>query len=128
LRGSFAGRYASGHEYLLYNERSQIIANCITQINAGNFRQPDADLTALLEEEPECYQALVARGTCRALAGSTKNSELRKAEADFTKAIKILPDLADVWKRRSQARAALGDFAGATKDLHDCLRQCASLY
>jgi hypothetical protein len=119
-----ADRHASGHEHVLQLERSQIIANCINQINSGNFRRPDDDLTALLNEDPNCFQALVARGTCRALAGSTKPSELRKAEADFTKAIRILPDLPDVWKRRSQARAALGDFVGATKDLHDCLTLC----
>ena len=41
-------------------------------------------------------------------------------------AVQILPELADVWKRRSQARAALGNVAGATKDLQDCLRSCDS--
>lgn len=122
-----AGQYAGGHEHLQRIERENTIASAINQINAGNFKAPDAALSALLDAQPDHYQALVARGTCRALAGSQKPSELRKAENDFSRAIAVFPDLADVWKRRSQARAALGDFAGAVSDLQDCLKKCVAL-
>ena len=104
-------------------ERNETIGRCIMQINAGQFTQACTDLTAILEKEPQCYQALVARGTCRALAGSTVPAELKKADADFSKAISIMPLLSDVYKRRSQARAALGNLDGAITDLEECLSQ-----
>ena len=108
-------------------ETDQAISSAILQINSGRFKEAEAALQTILGKDPQNYQALVARGTCRALAGSTNKSELRKAEADFTKAIERLPELADVWKRRSQARAALGNVAGATTDLQECLRKCVPL-
>ena len=103
------------------------ISEAILQINGGSFAEADATLTALLKKDPKSYQALVARGTCRALAGSTRPPELRKADADFSAAIAVLPDLADVWKRRSQARAALGNVDAATQDLQTCLATCVPL-
>jgi tetratricopeptide (TPR) repeat protein len=121
-----ADQLASGHDYISKAETDDIVGRCITQINNGDFADADVALSALLRKHPNCYQALVARGTSRALAGCTRPAELRKAEADFSKAIEMLPDLADVWKRRSQARAALGNVAGAIKDLQDCLRLCVS--
>lgn len=120
-----ADQLASGHDYISKAETDDIVGRCITQINNGDFANADVALSALLRKQPNCYQALVARGTSRALAGSTRPAELRKAESDFSKAVEILPDLADVWKRRSQARAALGNVAGAIKDLQDCLCVCA---
>lgn len=107
-------------------ERNETIGRCIVQINGGQFTQACADLTSILDKDPECYQALVARGTCRALAGSTVPTELKKADADFSKAISIMPLLSDVYKRRSQARAALGNLDGAIIDLEECLNQCGS--
>lgn len=106
-------------------ERNATIGRCINQINAGQFTQACADLTSILEKDPQCYQALVARGTCRALAGSSVPAELKKADADFSKAISIMPLLSDVYKRRSQARAALGNLDGAITDLEECLSQYA---
>jgi predicted Zn-dependent protease len=106
-------------------ERNETIGKCIIQINGGSFAEADAKLSAILKREPTCYQALVARGTCRALAGSSSPAELKKADADFTKALAQMPVLADVWKRRSQARAALGNTDGATRDLEECLAKCA---
>jgi Tfp pilus assembly protein PilF len=104
-----------------------MIARCVNQINDGHFAAAEAELTALLKRDPKCYQALVARGTCRALAGSQVPAELRKADADFSKAINAMPHLADVWKRRSQARAALGQMQEATTDLENALCTCAYL-
>jgi tetratricopeptide (TPR) repeat protein len=106
-------------------EANETTAKAINLINDGRFKEADAALAGVLAKHPKNYQALVARGTCRALAGSARPGELRKAEADFTEAIEMLPGFADVWKRRSQARAALGNVAGATRDLQDCLKLCA---
>lgn len=102
-------------------DRNETVSKCILQINSGKFQEADATLSSILKQEPSCYQALVARGTCRALAGSTSPAELKKADADFSKALAQMPLLADVWKRRSQARAALGNTDGAAKDLEECL-------
>lgn len=121
-----AGRYVSGHEHLQIVDRNEAVSKCILQINSGKFQEADATLTSILKKEPTCYQALVARGTCRALAGSTSPTELKKADADFGKALEQMPLLADVWKRRSQARAALGNTDGAAKDLEQCLAKYAS--
>lgn len=121
-----AGRYVSGHEHLQIVDRNEIVSKCILQINCGKFQEADATLSQILKKEPTCYQALVARGTCRALAGSTSPSELKKADSDFSKALVQMPLLADVWKRRSQARAALGNTDGAAKDLEECLAKCAA--
>lgn len=107
-------------------ERNETVSKCILQINSGKFQEADATLSAILKKDPTCYQALVARGTCRALAGSTSPAELRKADSDFSKALLQMPLLADVWKRRSQARAALGNTDGAAKDLEECLAKCVS--
>jgi Tfp pilus assembly protein PilF len=117
------GKHISGHEHLQIVERNEIVSKCILQINNGKFTEAEAQLSAILKKEPNCYQALVARGTCRALAGSTIQTELKKADVDFTKALEMMPLLADVWKRRSQARAALGNPDAAAQDLEDCLEK-----
>lgn len=128
LRGDAAGRYVSGHEHLQIVDRNETVSKCILQINSGRFQEADATLSAIIKKEPTCYQALVARGTCRALAGSTSHAELKKADSDFSKALVQMPLLADVWKRRSQARAALGNTDGAARDLEECLAKCAASY
>jgi tetratricopeptide (TPR) repeat protein len=120
-----ADQFSSGHVHLERIEQGQMIASCVNRINEGSFTPAEADLTTLLKRDPKCYQALVARGTCRALAGSTVPAELRKADADFSKAIEVMPHLADVWKRRSQARAALGQMKEATLDLENALCRCS---
>ncbi|CAI7845554.1 unnamed protein product, partial [Closterium sp. NIES-53] len=57
----------------------------------------------VLETDGRALGALVGRGTARAL-----QRKLKEAVADFTAAIEIEPRAAEAWKRRAQARAALG--------------------
>lgn len=40
---------------------------------------------------------------------------------DFSAAIEIFPQYPDTWKRRGQAKSALGDYEGALSDLQKCV-------
>ncbi|CAI5995723.1 unnamed protein product [Closterium sp. NIES-64] len=60
-------------------------------------------INQVLETDGRALGALVGRGTARAL-----QRKLKEAVADFTAAIEIEPRAAEAWKRRAQARAALG--------------------
>ena len=123
-RGARADQRMSGHEHISKLEADKAVGDAIMLINSGNYDQAEIVLAGILKEHPKMYQALVARGTCRALAGQKSKWQLAKAETDFSSAIKVMPELADVWKRRSQARMALGNMSGATRDLQDCLNMC----
>ncbi|KAL0687453.1 hypothetical protein Bca4012_087130 [Brassica carinata] len=57
-------------------------------------------------------EALIGRGTAYAF-----QRELENAIDDFTKAIQSNPAAGEAWKRRGQARAALGEFAEAVEAL-----------
>ncbi|KAJ9512614.1 hypothetical protein QJQ45_018877, partial [Haematococcus lacustris] len=84
----------------------------VNQINAGQAREAEQLLDALLRQNPKELGALVARGTARAL-----RRELRGAVEDFSAAIAAEPRYHDTWKRRGQARSALGELEGALADL-----------
>jgi tetratricopeptide (TPR) repeat protein len=75
----------------------------VAQINGGKVVEAELILDAVLVSHPKELGALVARGTARAL-----RRELPGAIADFTAAIEVEPRYADTWKRRGQARSALG--------------------
>ena len=79
----------SGHQHLSKLEADEAVGKAILQINSGGFKEAEATLASVLTKDPRNYQALVARGTCRALSGSSKPAELRKAEADFSRAIEV---------------------------------------
>eukprot|EP00775_Hariotina_reticulata_P011921 gene11921-12065_t len=84
----------------------------INQINAGQVEQAEALLDGILSSNPRELSALVARGTARALM-----RKLKEAVEDFTTAIDVEPRYPDTYKRRGQARSALGDTQGALEDL-----------
>lgn len=44
---------------------------------------------------------------------------------DFSKAIEIFPNYSDTWKRRGQAKSALGDYEGALNDLNKSIEYCS---
>ncbi|WIA39655.1 hypothetical protein OEZ86_005727 [Tetradesmus obliquus] len=110
----------------------------INQINGGQVEQAEALLDSILASNPSDLSALVARGTARALA-----RKLKEAVADFTKAIEIEPRYPDThknaaghtvtmmypdtYKRRGQARSALGDVQGALTDLEKAAQLLAEL-
>ncbi|MCI07404.1 tetratricopeptide repeat protein 13-like, partial [Trifolium medium] len=61
--------------------------------------------TQILKEDSAYPEALIGRGTAYAF-----KRELHSAIDDFTKAIQFNPAAGEAWKRRGQARAALGEF------------------
>ncbi|KAL9273423.1 Suppressor of RPS4-RLD 1-like protein [Drosera capensis] len=63
-------------------------------------------LLQILQEDSDYPEALIGRGTTYAF-----QRELDAAIADFTEAIELNPLAGEAWKRRGQARAALGDSA-----------------
>ncbi|KAL5168389.1 Suppressor of RPS4-RLD 1 [Glycine soja] len=72
----------------------------------------------ILKEDPAYPEALIGRGTAYAF-----KRELDAAMADFSKAIEFNPSAGEAWKRRGQARAALGGVCGgmAIEDLTKAL-------
>lgn len=112
----------SGNAYLSMMELNKTIGQCIEGINAGKYDVSEGALGNVLRDYPKNFSALVARGTCRAL-----NANLAGADADFSAAIEIMPDHADTYKRRSQARCARGDIPGALADLESAITRCALL-
>ena len=90
------------------------LASAIEAINAGAFDQAypvlDRIISTLVASvppgappPPAAAPALVARGTAHAL-----RRDLAAAIDDFTAAISAAPGYCDSWKRRGQARAAVG--------------------
>ncbi|KAG4987764.1 hypothetical protein JHK85_030747 [Glycine max] len=66
-----------------------------------------SDIWGILKEDPAYPEALIGRGTAYAF-----KRELDAAMADFSKAIEFNPSAGEAWKRRGQARAALGGVCG----------------
>ncbi|RZB78431.1 Suppressor of RPS4-RLD 1 [Glycine soja] len=92
----------------------------IAEVNEGKyahaisiFDQLQCDTCDILKEDPAYPEALIGRGTAYAF-----KRELDAAMADFSKAIEFNPSAGEAWKRRGQARAALG---GAIEDLTKAL-------
>ncbi|URE00095.1 Tetratricopeptide repeat protein [Musa troglodytarum] len=81
----------------------------ISQVNEGNYDQAVSIFDQILRETPEYPEALIGRGTAYAF-----QRELDAAIADFTMAIQSKPLAGEAWKRRGQARAALGEFKEAS--------------
>ncbi|KHN12971.1 Protein STIP1 like [Glycine soja] len=87
------------------------------------------DKDKILKEDPAYPEALIGRGTAYAF-----KRELDAAMADFSKAIEFNPSAGEAWKRRGQARAALGgvcggianfkfkEFDAAVEDLSACVQ------
>ncbi|KAL2522527.1 Suppressor of RPS4-RLD 1 [Forsythia ovata] len=93
----------------------------IAQVNDGKYSYAVSIFDKILEEDPDYPEALIGRGTAYAF-----QRELHSAIADFTKAIQSNPSAGEAWKRRGQARAALGesaeDFIAAVEDLSTCVK------
>uniref|UniRef100_A0A383VVQ9 Uncharacterized protein n=1 Tax=Tetradesmus obliquus TaxID=3088 RepID=A0A383VVQ9_TETOB len=115
-----AGSFGAQVQQMATNSVALQIA--INQINGGQVEQAEALLDSILASNPSDLSALVARGTARALA-----RKLKEAVADFTKAIEIEPRYPDTYKRRGQARSALGDVQGALTDLEKAAQLLAEL-
>eukprot|EP00878_Enallax_costatus_P029471 GHUV01031958.1.p1 GENE.GHUV01031958.1~~GHUV01031958.1.p1 ORF type:complete len:414 (+),score=144.70 GHUV01031958.1:3-1244(+) len=93
-------------------QQSVALQIAINQINSGQVEQAESLLDGILASTPTDLSALVARGTARAL-----RRKLKEAVDDFSKAIAVEPRYPDTYKRRGQARSALGDHQGALDDL-----------
>ncbi|KAL0343526.1 UNVERIFIED_CONTAM: Suppressor of RPS4-RLD 1, partial [Sesamum angustifolium] len=102
-------------------------------VNDGKYAYAISIFDKILEEEPDYPEALIGRGTAYAF-----QRELHAAIADFTKEEVIIldiemkhghviigdtikPSAGEAWKRRGQARAALGESAKAIADLTKAL-------
>jgi tetratricopeptide (TPR) repeat protein len=72
-------------------------------VNRGNYEEAISIFDMLLEENPKSCDALLGRGTAYAFL---RNLEF--AITDFSKAIEVDPTVGEAWKRRGQARAAIG--------------------
>lgn len=77
----------------------------IAEVNDGKYARAISIFDQLLKEDPNYPEALIGRGTAYAF-----QRELEPAIVDFTKAIQSNPSACEAWKRRGQARAALGKF------------------
>ncbi|XP_020537233.1 suppressor of RPS4-RLD 1 isoform X2 [Jatropha curcas] len=76
----------------------------IAQVNEGRYASAISIFNQILREYPTYPEALIGRGTAFAF-----QRELEAAIADFSKAIESNPLAGEAWKRRGQARAALGE-------------------
>ncbi|XP_021629242.1 suppressor of RPS4-RLD 1 isoform X3 [Manihot esculenta] len=89
----------------------------IAQVNEGKYASAISIFDQILREDPTYPEALIGRGTAFAF-----QRELESAIADFSKAIESNPLAGEAWKRRGQARAALGESVGqAIQDLTKAL-------
>ncbi|KAF8058901.1 SRFR1 [Scenedesmus sp. PABB004] len=118
--GAAAGSF--GQQVQQMAQSSAALQIAINQINAGQVEQAEGLLDGVLATNPADLSALVARGTARAL-----RRRLKEAVEDFSAAILIEPRYPDTYKRRGQARSALGDHAGALEDLDRAAKLMADL-
>ncbi|CAI5993332.1 unnamed protein product [Closterium sp. NIES-65] len=65
----------------------------------------------LLDELGNSAPALIGRGTAYALSG-----KIKEAIEDYSLACELDPKMVDAWRRRAQARAAIGEVDGAIED------------
>eukprot|EP00891_Asterochloris_glomerata_P001301 jgi/Astpho2/1301/fgenesh1_pg.00024_%23_11_t len=81
----------------------------VLHINAGRLDAAMQMLDDIIEhaQGPD-VSAHVARGTARAMS-----NQLAEAVEDFSVACQLMPEYGDAWKRRGQARSALGENEGA---------------
>jgi len=77
----------------------------------GNLPLTRLWLDRALRQDPNCMNALAARARLEGKTGAWK-----AAAADLTAALALAPLRADLYRERMQARAALGDAAGAEGD------------
>jgi len=95
----------------------QAINEGVELINVGKLDEAETLLDAVIAEgklpggQPN-VGAYVSRGTARALLRN-----LSAAVADFTEAVQMEPRYSESWKRRGQARSALGENEAALQDL-----------
>ncbi|KAF8410165.1 hypothetical protein HHK36_002687 [Tetracentron sinense] len=78
----------------------------ILQVNEGKYAHAISIFDKILRENPTYPEALIGRGTAYAF-----QRKLDAAIADFSKSIELNPSAGEAWKRRGQARAALGESA-----------------
>ncbi|KAL3144958.1 hypothetical protein ABBQ32_003464 [Trebouxia sp. C0010 RCD-2024] len=98
---------------------SDVISLAVTQINSGRVDEAEKLLSSIISETDRRTPNLgahVARGTARAL-----RRELQGAVEDFTLAVEHAPTFADGWKRRGQARSAMGQHQEALEDLQHAI-------
>ncbi|KAL3145349.1 hypothetical protein ABBQ38_001606 [Trebouxia sp. C0009 RCD-2024] len=98
---------------------SDAISLAVTQINSGRVDEAEKLLSSIISETDKRTPNLgahVARGTARAL-----RRELQGAVEDFTLAVEHAPTFADGWKRRGQARSAMGQNQEALEDLQHAI-------
>jgi len=105
-----------------------LVDRAVALVNVGEIDAAEALLTSAIDAgnaegatrrnraaDVRLLSAHVTRGTARALRAT--DQDLAMADEDFTAAIALEPRFADAWKRRGQARAALGRVGSAVADL-----------
>lgn len=114
----------------------------LTSTCISYFLNQDSLPLQILEDEPANVSALIGRGSAFAMQSNQfklgqigrpaiterdlkdHHRKLEAAVKDFSLAIRIEPRFADSWRRRGQARAAMGLF----KEVRDFLQQSLVLY
>ncbi|KAK9791186.1 hypothetical protein WJX73_002593 [Symbiochloris irregularis] len=102
---------------LSMQDQSNAVSVAVTDINCGRHEEALALLDDVIRHaRAPNFSAHLVRGTGRAMT-----RDLKGAVEDFSVAIDTVPQYMDAWKRRGQARAALGDLDLAAQDLLRCL-------
>lgn len=84
---------------------------------AGKFDAAIEDFTALLDEQPQDFAALMGRGFVHFRKGDHES-----AIADFGQAIELNPEDAVAWNNRGYNHFLLGNYAQSLKDYNEAIR------
>src|SRR5688572_30165619 len=87
------------------------------KLDAGNFQQAKADLSAIIEADPKNKAALNLRGQARAGL-----EDLYGAISDYTYALEIDSTFAEALNNRGLAKVALGDDEAGIEDFNKAIR------
>jgi tetratricopeptide (TPR) repeat protein len=94
-----------------------LFAALLTAPSTGSAEMVEAKLQAVWHDQATpSVQLLIDQAAEKIATGHAKD-----ALEDCNAAVTLQSDLADLWRRRAEARMALGDEAGATADLAQAL-------
>jgi tetratricopeptide (TPR) repeat protein len=98
-------------------DTSPLFAALLNAPSTASAEMVEAKLQAVWHDQATpSVQLLIDQASEKIMTGHAKD-----ALADCEAAVVLQPDLADLWRRRAEARMALGDEAGATADLAQAL-------
>jgi tetratricopeptide (TPR) repeat protein len=98
-------------------DTTPLFAALLVAPTTASAEMVEAKLQAVWHDQAtQSVQLLIDQAAQKIATGDAKD-----ALADCDAAVVLQPDLADLWRRRAEARMALGDEAGATADLAQAL-------